>query len=295
MQRTSSYYAFWLKLASTGAVTIASLLVLVKTWGWVQTHSVTMLASLIDSTTDLVISLLSFIVVRYSLKPADDDHQFGHGKAEALAALAQALLITGSALYLLLTAIAQMIEPRRLETLELGVWAMGFSLMMTIVLVIIQKIAIKRTGSLAIQADAMHYVSDILSNVAVLITMALLIYGWEGIDPWVGIMVAAFILWSAWKIALGSLDQLMDKQLPAEVEREIYQIAQSVEGVMAVHNLRSRQSGSHYLVQLYVDLDAHQSLAQAHQIGDAVRLAICTKFPNADVLVHEEPLGTSKN
>jgi ferrous-iron efflux pump FieF len=295
MQSPSSHYAFWLKLASTGAVTIASLLVLVKTWGWVQTHSVTMLASLIDSTTDLVISLLSFIVVRYSLKPADDDHQFGHGKAEALAALAQALLITGSALYLLLTAIAQMIEPRRLETLELGVWAMGFSLMMTIVLVIIQKIAIKRTGSLAIQADAMHYVSDILSNVAVLITMALLIYGWEGIDPWVGIMVAAFILWSAWKIALGSLDQLMDKQLPAEVEREIYQIAQSVEGVMAVHNLRSRQSGSHYLVQLYVDLDAHQSLAQAHQIGDAVRLAICTKFPNADVLVHEEPLGTSKN
>nr|MCH9742648.1 cation diffusion facilitator family transporter [Pseudomonadota bacterium] len=180
-----AHYGFWIKLASSASVTTASLLVLVKTWGWLQTHSVTMLASLIDSSTDLMVSILSFIAVRYALKPADDDHPFGHGKAEALAALAQALMITGSAIYLLLSAVQQMYEPRPLETLELGMWAMVFSLFMTLLLLSVQKVAIAKTGSVAIKADSLHYASDLLSNGAVLITLILIAYGWSALDPWV--------------------------------------------------------------------------------------------------------------
>lgn len=282
-------YQFWLSLASTAAVMVATLLVAAKSWGWLQTHSVSMLASLIDSSTDLLVSFLSFLAVRYALKPADEDHPFGHGKAEALAAMAQALMITGSAIYLLLNAVDQMIDPRPLETIELGLYAMLFSLVMTLILVAIQQVAIRRTGSVAIKADAMHYTSDILSNAAVLLTMLLLINGYAGIDPWVGLLVAAFVLWSAWKIALGSLDQLMDKQLPPTIEEQIVALAMEVEGVLRVHQLKSRQSGGLYFVQMYVDLTPTLPLYEAHGIGDQVRDRICLVFPNAEVLVHEEP------
>ena len=282
-------YAFWIKLASTASVVTASLLVLVKTWGWLQTHSVSMLASLIDSSTDLMVSILSFLAVRYALKPADDDHPFGHGKAEALAALAQALMITGSAIYLLLSALEQMYDPRPLETLELGVWAMGFSLFMTLLLLSIQRIAVAKTGSIAIRADSLHYATDLLSNGAVLLTMGLLIYGWTGLDPWVALLVAGYVLFSAWKIAMVSFDQLMDKQLPISVEAEMLAVAQAVEGVVRAHHLRSRQSGSTFVVQLYIDLHPDTPLHESHRLGDAVRDAIIARYPNTDVLVHEEP------
>lgn len=284
-----AHYGFWIKLASSASVTTASLLVLVKTWGWLQTHSVTMLASLIDSSTDLMVSILSFIAVRYALKPADDDHPFGHGKAEALAALAQALMITGSAIYLLLSAIQQMYEPRPLETLELGMWAMGFSLFMTLLLLSVQKVAIAKTGSVAIKADSLHYASDLLSNGAVLITLILIAYGWSALDPWVAILVAGYVLYSAWKIAMSSFDQLMDKQLPKEVETDMLAAASSVLGVLRAHDLRSRQSGATYMVQLYIDLSPDMTLRESHVVGDAVRDAIVARYPNTDVLVHEEP------
>lgn len=283
------HYAFWIKLASSASVTTASLLVMVKTWGWLQTHSVTMLASLIDSSTDLMVSILSFVAVRYALKPADDDHPFGHGKAEALAALAQALMITGSAIYLLFSALEQMIQPRALETIELGIWAMGFSMVMTLLLLAIQRMAVAQTGSVAIQADSLHYASDLLSNGAVLITLVLIVYGWVGLDPWVALLVAGYVLYSAWKIAMASFDQLMDKQLSPEVEAEMLAAAQSVPGVLRAHDLRSRQSGATYMVQLYIDLSPETTLRASHEVGDAVRAAILALYPNTDVLVHEEP------
>jgi ferrous-iron efflux pump FieF len=283
------HYAFWIKLASTASVVTASLLVIVKTWGWLQTHSVSVLASLIDSSADLIVSLLSFLAIRYALKPADDDHPFGHGKAEALAALAQALMITGSAVYLLLSALQQMYQPRPLETLELGIWAMGFSLFMTLLLLSIQRVVIAKTGSLAIQADSLHYATDLLSNGAVLLTIVLLMYGWTSIDPWVALFVAAYVLFSAWKIAMASFDQLMDKQLSVEIEADMLAAAQAVEGVVRAHHLRSRQSGATFVVQLYIDLEPNTPLHESHRLGDAVRDAIRVLYPNTDVLVHEEP------
>jgi ferrous-iron efflux pump FieF len=290
MSPSQQHYAFWLKLASTAAVTVASLLVLVKTWGWMQTHSVSMLASLIDSSTDLLVSLLSFLAIRYALKPADDDHPFGHGKAEALAALAQALMLTGSALYLLLSALSQFYAPRPLETLELGISAMLFSLFMTIMLVIIQRIAVAKTNSIALKADALHYVTDILSNLAVLLTLVLVVWGIDWLDPVMAVLVAGYVLYSAWKIAIESLNQLMDKQVAGEVEQKIMVTAESVSGVMRAHSIRVRQSGANYVIQVYVDLDANLPLQQAHDIGDQVRAALLTCFPNSDVLIHEEPV-----
>lgn len=287
--KIDTQYAFWLRLASTASVITAFSLVLVKSWGWLQTHSVSMLASLIDSSTDLLVSLLTFLAVHYALKPADDDHPFGHGKAEALAAMAQALMITGSAIYLLLTAIDQLYDPRSLETLDLGMMAMVFSLFMTILLLSIQRVAVAKTGSLAIQADSLHYKTDLLSNGTVLLTLWMVSLGVFWLDPIMALLVAGYVLFSAWKIAISSIDQLMDKQLPPQVEAEMLAAAQGVDGVVRAHQLRSRQSGSAYLVQLYVDLSPDMTVRESHVVGDAVKAAIVQIYPNADVLVHEEP------
>jgi ferrous-iron efflux pump FieF len=291
MTDAQKQYAFWLTLASGLSLTVALLLVLAKTWGWMQTHSVSVLASLIDSSTDLMVSLLSFLAIRYALKPADDDHPFGHGKAEALVAMAQALMLTGSALYLLLSALGQFYAPRPLETLELGVMAMLFSLILTILLVLVQKVAIAKTNSVALRADSLHYVTDILSNGVVLLTLLLVMLDWLWLDPVMAILVAGYVLYSAWKIAIESLGQLMDKQVAGEVEQAIIQAAESVEGVMRAHQLRVRQSGANYVIQVYIDLDANLSLANAHSIGDQVTERIRQQFPHSDVLVHEEPVG----
>jgi ferrous-iron efflux pump FieF len=287
--KIDAQYAFWLRFASAASVTTALSLVLVKSWGWLQTHSVSMLASLIDSSTDLLVSLLTFLAVHYALKPADDDHPFGHGKAEALAAMAQALMITGSAIYLLLSAIDQLHDPRALETLDLGIMAMAFSLLMTLLLLSIQRIAVAKTGSLAIQADSLHYKTDLLSNGTVLLTLWMVTLGVVWLDPVMALLVAGYVLFSAWKIAISSIDQLMDKQLPPHVESEMLAAAQSVTGVVRAHQLRSRQSGATYLVQLYIDLSPDMTVRESHVVGDAVKAAIVQIYPNADVLVHEEP------
>jgi len=287
--KIDAQYAFWLRFASVASVATALSLVLVKSWGWLQTHSVSMLASLIDSSTDLLVSLLTFLAVHYALKPADDDHPFGHGKAEALAAMAQALMITGSAIYLLLSAIDQLHDPRALETLDLGIMAMAFSLLMTLLLLSIQRIAVAKTGSLAIQADSLHYKTDLLSNGTVLLTLWMVTLGVVWLDPVMALLVAGYVLFSAWKIAISSIDQLMDKQLPPHVESEMLAAAQSVTGVVRAHQLRSRQSGATYLVQLYIDLSPDMTVRESHVVGDAVKAAIVQIYPNADVLVHEEP------
>jgi ferrous-iron efflux pump FieF len=293
MVENQQRYAFWLKLASSLSLAVAFLLVLAKTWGWMQTHSVSVLASLIDSSTDLLVSFLSFLAIRYALKPADEDHPFGHGKAEALAALAQALMLTGSALYLLLSALGQFYTPRPLETLDLGIIAMLFSLVMTIMLVMVQRIAIAKTNSVALKADALHYVTDILSNGVVLITLFLVFLGWDWLDPTMAIVVAGYVLFSAWKIAIESLDQLMDKQVSGEVALSIIQAAESVNEVLRAHNVRVRQSGANYVIQVYIDLPEQLSLQNAHHVGDQVRAQICQRFPNSDVLIHEEPVSAS--
>jgi ferrous-iron efflux pump FieF len=167
--------------------------------------------------------------------------------------------------------------------------AMAFSLLMTLLLLSIQRIAVAKTGSLAIQADSLHYKTDLLSNGTVLLTLWMVTLGVVWLDPVMALLVAGYVLFSAWKIAISSIDQLMDKQLPPHVESEMLAAAQSVTGVVRAHQLRSRQSGATYLVQLYIDLSPDMTVRESHVVGDAVKAAIVQIYPNADVLVHEEP------
>lgn len=287
---TTEQRARLLKLATYASVSVALLLILLKTSVWLMSGSVSLLASLIDSLMDAGASLINLFAVRYALKPADHDHRFGHGKAEALAALAQAAFITGSAVLVMLQGIDRLLNPRGLEAAWLGVAVMLFSIAATMGLLLIQRHVIRRTGSTAIKADALHYRSDLLLNASIIVALLLAHYGIARADALFGLVIALYIGYGALRIGWDAVQILMDHELPDTVRDEALALARAIPGVVGVHDLRTRQSGQQWFMQLHVELPYDLSLAQAHELGEQVRLAITGRFPQAEVLVHKDPV-----
>jgi ferrous-iron efflux pump FieF len=283
------FQARLLRLATWASLATALILIAAKLGGWWLTDSVSLLASLLDSSADLVASLLTFLAVRWSLVPPDHDHRFGHGKAEALAALAQSMFILGSAVMLSLQGLDRLIHPQPLKQSEIGLVVMGFSIALTLALVTFQYSVARRTGSTAIRADALHYVTDLLSGVAVIAALLLSQWGFLRADAIIGLLIAAYVARSAIQIARDALDQLMDRELPAAIGEQVRALALGVPGVRGIASLRTRQSGSIYFFEVYVVLDDAITLRAAHDVGDEVRAAIQGAFPGADIVIHEEP------
>ncbi|MEW6728102.1 MAG: cation diffusion facilitator family transporter [Pseudomonadota bacterium] len=283
------FQARLLRLATWASLATALVLIAAKLGGWWLTDSVSLLASLLDSSADLVASLLTFLAVRWSLVPPDHDHRFGHGKAEALAALAQSMFILGSAVMLSLQGLDRLIHPQPLKQSEIGLVVMGFSIALTLALVTFQYSVARRTGSTAIRADALHYVTDLLSGVAVIAALLLSQWGFPRADAIIGLLIAAYVARSAIQIARDALDQLMDRELPAAIGEQVRALALGVPGVRGIASLRTRQSGSIYFFEVYVVLDDAITLRAAHDVGDEVRAAIQGAFPGADIVIHEEP------
>lgn len=280
-----------LKLATRASLVVALILIGVKLVGWWWTDSVSLLASLLDSSADLIASLLTFLAVRWSLVPPDHNHRFGHGKAEALAALAQSMFILGSAVMLGLQGLDRLINPPPLQQTELGLAVMGFSILLTLALVSFQYSVARKTGSPAIRADALHYATDLLSGLGVILALFLSGWGLLRADAIIGLLIAAYVAWSAVQIARDALNQLMDRELPAEIGDQVRDLALGVAGVRGIASLRTRQSGSIFFFELYIVLDDIITLRNAHDIGDEVRGVIQQAFPGADVMIHEEPAG----
>ncbi|PAU87716.1 divalent metal cation transporter FieF [Pseudomonas sp. WN033] len=287
---TTEQRARLLKLATYASVSVALLLILLKTSVWLMSGSVSLLASLIDSLMDAGASLINLFAVRYALKPADHDHRFGHGKAEALAGLAQAAFITGSAVLVLLQGIDRLLNPRVLEAAWLGVAVMLFSIIATLGLLMLQRHVIRRTGSTAIKADALHYRSDLLLNASIIAALLLAHYGIGRADALFGLAIALYIGYGALRIGWDAIQILMDHELSDAIRAEALTLARGVPGVIGVHDLRTRQSGQQWFMQLHVELPCDLSLAQAHELGEQVRLAIMERFPQAEVLVHKDPV-----
>lgn len=279
-----------LKLATRASVATAVVLILVKLGAWWVTESVAVMASLIDSMMDGVASTLNLIAVRLSLQPADEDHRFGHGKAEPLAGLAQAAFVVGSAVFLMLHAVDRLIHPQPVLAAGVGIGVMVFAAAATLVLLAIQRHAIKATGSTAIRADSLHYAADLLTYLSVIVALFLAGLGMPGADPLMAIVIAAFILFSAWKIARDAIDMLMDRELPDEDKETIFEIGRRHSEVAGIHELRMRRSGQTYIIQLHLEMAGDISLAQAHAISDEVEEEILEKFPGADVLIHQDPV-----
>ncbi|KII34661.1 cation diffusion facilitator family transporter [Pseudomonas fluorescens] len=287
---SSPEHARLLRLATRASVAVACTLIIAKAIAWWFSGSVSMLAGLTDSALDGVTSMLNLLAVHYALRPADDDHRYGHGKAESLAGMAQALFIGGSAVLIAFQAYERLKTPEPLGAPWLSIGVIVFSLLLTAALLMLQHRVIKQTGSNAVRADSLHYRSDMLLNGSILLALILAGFGFEQLDAWFGLGIAAYILWSAIQIARESFSVLMDEELPTDVSQHMLELACSVPGVLGAHDLRTRISGNHWFVQLHLELPGELTLSVAHGISDQAADAIHKAYPRAEVLVHADPI-----
>ncbi|WP_394185136.1 cation diffusion facilitator family transporter [Pseudoalteromonas tetraodonis] len=273
---------------------MVSLMIATKAWAWLASGSASMLGSLTDSLMDITATLMSFLVLSYALRPADDDHRFGHGKAEALAGLGQAAFIAGSGCLLMFHGIERLINPVELSHSLLGVWVSIFAITCTLVIVFVQNKVVKHTESIAIKADSVHYKGDLILNAAVLLAILLAYYGVLYADPLFAIGVAGYLLYNSWDIATESASHLMDKELPDEEKQSIFEIARNHNDVYGVHGIRTRQGGKVKFIQLHLELDDNLPLIRAHKVADEVELMITQQFESeVDILIHLDPLSLS--
>lgn len=280
-----------MRLATYASAGTAAVLIAAKIAAWFLTDSVAMLSTLIDSLLDLFASLITLFAVRQALTPADAEHRFGHGKAEPLAALMQCGFIAGSAVLLLIEAMQRLIEPAPTTHTEVGLAVMALSIVATLGLVAFQTYVVRRSDSVAIKADSVHYKADLMANLGVI--AALVASGYLDlplVDPLFGIAIAVFIAKGAWDIGLDAFQMLMDRELPDDERDRIKQVALGYAGVLGVHDLRTRRSGPDIFIQMHLDLNGALSLNRAHSIADAVENGVMEKFPNAEVIVHQDPV-----
>ena len=254
-----------------------------------MTGSVSVLASLVDSAMDAGASLVNLFAVHWSLMPPDREHRFGHGKAQALAALGQAVLIAGSAGFLAVQAVDRLLHPRPLDALGIGFAVIAIAIAATLALLAFQRHVIRLTRSPAIKADALHYATDLATNLATMVALVLAWAGWPGGDPVFGLGIGAYVLYSAVQIGREAVHLLMDRELPEDQRRHIVELAAAVPGVRGVHGLRTRQSGQSAIVQLHLELDDEMPLSGAHRVASDAEAAIRACFPDADITIRRTP------
>ena len=285
----SNHYSVQVRRAALWAVVTAFALILIKGFAWWRTGSVSMLASVTDSLLDLFASFINMLIVRFALMPVDHNHSFGHGKAESLAALAQSAFISGSALFLFLQGIHRLNVPQPLNAPELGIAVTVFSIVATFILILYQNRVIKRTDSPAIKADRLHYQTDLLMNIAILISLTLSLLEFIWADAVFAIIIALYILLSAAKMLFEAVQLLLDIALPNEEVKRIENIILSDKRVLGFHDLRTRRSGAIRFIQLHLELDDHLSFLDAHDITDALEKRLKQAFSAVDIVIHHEP------
>jgi ferrous-iron efflux pump FieF len=274
------------------AVATAALLIALKAIAYVITDSIAVMASLADSALDLFASIVNLLAIHQALAPADREHRFGHGKAEPLAGLAQGAFIAGSATFLVIESVGRFITPRPVEHVGIGLAVMAVSIVSVFALVIFQRFTVSRTRSVAIGADLVHYLGDLATNCGVIVGILLATeFGWLIADPIVGLVVALGLAFSAWHVFRQSYDQLMDRELPDEERDRIKSIVMKHEGVRSLHDLRTRTAGISTFIQLHIELDPEISLVKAHDLSDAVEADLLSAFPDAQVIIHQDPYG----
>jgi ferrous-iron efflux pump FieF len=265
---------------------------LLKSWAAWTTGSVAMLGSLADTGLDLVASLITLYGVRLAAVPADRDHRFGHGKAEALAALFQVMLIAFSAIGIAWRGVIRLLDAQVTSDAAGGIAVSAAAIVATLGLLAYQKRVIARTGSVAIETDHVHYQSDLLLNLSVIAALALEQYlDLAGADALFGIAIALWLGWGAWRASSRAIDQLMDKEWPEEKRRHFVEVAARHPELQGLHDLRTRTSGNKDFVQFHVWMDPEMSVADAHQVLDEVEAKLEAEFPGAEILIHIDPVG----
>jgi ferrous-iron efflux pump FieF len=278
--------------AAVASITLALFLLMTKGWAAAETGSTAMLASLADTALDLIASLAAFAGIRIAALPADHDHRFGHGKAEALVALAQVVLITVSAIGIGWRAVHRMMEGSVTTDLELGIGVSLLAILCTASLLAYQRRVIARTGSVAIRTDSIHYQSDMLLNSAVIAALLLdQVAGIRGADAGLGILIAAWLLFNAIRASTHAVDQLMDKEWPDDLRLRFLRAAADYPELAGLHDLRTRSSGTHHFAQFHVWVPADWTVREAHDRMDLVEAQLQRRFPGTEFLIHLDPEG----
>jgi ferrous-iron efflux pump FieF len=280
------------RLAATASLATAILLTTAKLIAAIVSESLAMLASMIDSLADIAGSAITFVAIRISQQPPDQSHRYGHGKAESLSALAQASLVMGSALFVLIGAGERLANPRVIEP---GLFAMAVlvvAIVLTLALVTFQRWVVQQTGSTAIAADRLHYTADFATNLLVLLTLVLTAqFGIFWLDPAAAALVALYLAWHAFKIGKSAVDTLMDRELSAADRARIMALVQAHPAVQNCHDLRTRRSASTTFIELHIELDPQMTVRQAHHVTDALEATLAAAFGTAEVIIHQEPAG----
>ena len=278
--------------AALASIAMAVTLIALKTYASLETSSMAMLGSLADSGLDLIASLILLLGVRIAAAPADHDHRFGHGKAEALASLVQVILITLSAIFIGYTAVPRLLSGAPTADAELGIGVSLIAMVLTAALISYQRHVVRRTGSLAIGTDRLHYSSDLLLNGSVIVALGLDQYGGlTGADAVFGLLIALWLLWGAWSASSHALDQLMDREWPDDLRERFLTAAREYPELAGLHDLRTRSSGTHYFAQFHVWVPAQWTVQEAHDRLDTVEEALQQRFPGTEILIHVDPEG----
>lgn len=287
---TQELHSKWIKRAAVASVAVSTLLLLAKIAAWMISDSTSVLSSLLDSMVDIAASLVNLIAVRYALMPADEDHHFGHDKAEGIAALIQSAFILGTALLLLLQVIGRILQPQPVGALEESIGIMLFSAAVSGALVLFQRAVARKTGSLAIRADSAHYTSDIWTSLVVVVALVCSGMGYYWVDPLVALIIVVVLLHGVGGIAKQALVVLLDQALDPVIEARIRALVLSVDGVRGVHDLQTRQAIRSVFIQMHIELDGQQSLSAAHQITVAALNKLLAEFPQAQIIIHQDPV-----
>ncbi len=283
------HYSFY---AGYAAIFIVAVLIISKTYAYYQSGSVSILSSLIDSIMDSLVSIMALASIYYASKPADEDHRFGHAKMEAVSALFQAAIIAGGGAFIVFEAVNNLVSPVAVSNHVLGIYVMLLSIILSVLLVSIQRFSLKKSDSIAVEADSAHYGSDIVINAGTLVVLGLGVYGvplW--IDPLFAVLVALFMGYLARGIAVKSLDILLDRELPDEDRQRIITIIEAHPKVLGWHDLRTRLNGSCYVISFDIEADPTLSLYDAHEIAKNLEDDIALIYPCAEVFIHIDPEG----
>jgi ferrous-iron efflux pump FieF len=288
-QLTRQQAAKLTKQVTLASIIVAIMLILTKTWAYWATGSVSMLGSLLDSLLDGVTSLINFIALRFALIPADDDHKFGHGKMESIAALAQSAFMIGSAFVLVLNSFDAMLDRRQVVDSHIGMGVSVFAIFITLILVSYQKYVMRKTRSLIVEADSLHYQGDLLLNLSVVFALLFVDFGIIWMDAAMAICIAIFLCYNAWGVGKKAFQDLMDEHLP-EIEKRVLELASNTPGTQGCHDVRCRQSGPHLFIQFHLELDEALPLWSAHEIGDRLEQTLKQEFPDSEILIHHDPV-----
>jgi len=274
------------------SIAMAIFLIVLKAWAALQTSSMAMLGSLADSTLDLLASIVVLFGVRIAAQPADTDHRFGHGKAEALAALAQVIIITISAFFIGYRSVERLMAGSQTQDAELGIGVSLVAILFTIALISYQRYVVRRTGSVAISTDRLHYASDLMLNASVIVALVLDQYaGLAGADAVFGLLIALWLLWGAWRSSSHALDQLMDREWPEDLRAKFLAACSEYPELAGLHDLRTRTSGTHHFAQFHVWVPSDWTVAQAHERMDRIEEELQRRFPATEILMHLDPEG----